>query len=123
MDGFFAARPTPRSSPLCDIDQATLQKANSLLDNKATLHTDFRKLIEHPNLDAVAIAHAPTTGTPSKTIGRLRRRQRRFTWKKPLSITVLEGRRMVEAARRKRSRGAGRHAPPQFPRSTPSWPR
>ncbi len=97
MDGFLQ-QADAEIVALCDIDQPTLQKANSKLDNKATLYTDFRKLIEHPNLDAVAIA-TPDHWHAIQTIDACDAGKDVYV-EKPLSITVFEGRRMVEAARR-----------------------
>ena len=97
MDGFLQ-QADAEIVALCDIDQPTLQKANSTLDNKATLYTDFRKLIEHPNLDAVAIA-TPDHWHAIQTIDACDAGKDVYV-EKPLSITVFEGRRMVEAARR-----------------------
>jgi len=83
---------------LCDVDRGTLEGANARLDGKAAVFSDFRKLIDRKDIDAVVIAtpdhwHAIQTVTACDA-------GKDVYVEKPLSITVHEGRRMVEAARR-----------------------
>ena len=86
---------------LCDVQRSTLDKANARLEGKADTYGDFRELIDRKDLDAVVVAtpdhwHAIQTITACDA-------EKDVYVEKPLSITVHEGRRMVEAARRNKS--------------------
>ena len=83
---------------LCDVHQPTLQQVNRRFDGKATTYRDFRKLIDHKDVDAVVIA-TPDHWHAVQTIAACDAGKDVYV-EKPLSITVREGRRMVEAARR-----------------------
>ncbi|NUQ62873.1 MAG: Gfo/Idh/MocA family oxidoreductase [Pirellulales bacterium] len=83
---------------LCDVNRATLAKANERLEKKAAAYEDFRKLIERDDLDGVVIA-SPDHWHAIQTIAACDAGKDVYV-EKPLSITVREGRRMVEAARR-----------------------
>jgi len=83
---------------LCDVQRSTLQAAAKRLDGKATTYADFRKLIDRDDLDAVVIA-TPDHWHAIQTITACNAGKDVYV-EKPLSITVYEGRRMVEAARR-----------------------
>jgi predicted dehydrogenase len=82
---------------LCDVSKSTLDKANARLDGKADLYGDFRKMIDRDDLDAVVIA-TPDHWHALQTIYACRAGKDVYV-EKPLSITVYEGRKMVEAAR------------------------
>ncbi|MHC4398254.1 MAG: Gfo/Idh/MocA family protein [Planctomycetota bacterium] len=84
---------------LCDVDRATLAGAAERFDGKAALYGDFRQLLGRRDVDAVVIAtpdhwHAVQTITACDA-------GKDVYVEKPLSITVREGQRMVEAARAK----------------------
>jgi len=83
---------------LCDVCKSTLEKANQRVDGKATTYGDFRKLIDRDDIDAVVIA-TPDHWHAIQTITACDAGKDVYV-EKPLSITVREGRRMVEAARR-----------------------
>jgi predicted dehydrogenase len=83
---------------LCDVAKSTLQKANARLDGKADTYGDFRRLIDRRDIDAVVIA-TPDHWHAIQTITACEAGKDVYV-EKPLSITVHEGRRMVEAARR-----------------------
>ena len=83
---------------LCDVDQTTLEKANARLDGKAGTYADFRKLIDRDDLDAVVIA-TPDHWHAIQTVDACDAGKDVYV-EKPMSITIHEGRRMVEAARR-----------------------
>ena len=83
---------------LCDVCRSTLEKANARLDGKAATYGDFRKLIDRDDLDAVLIA-TPDHWHAIQTITACDAGKDVYV-EKPLSITIHEGRRMVEAARR-----------------------
>ena len=83
---------------LCDVHRPTLEKANARFDGKAATYGDFRKLIDRGDVDAVVIAtpdhwHAVQTITACDA-------GKDVYCEKPMSITIHEGRRMVQAARR-----------------------
>ncbi len=83
---------------LCDVSKSILGKANERLRGKAAVYGDFRKLIDRKDIDAVVIA-TPDHWHAIQTIIACDAGKDVYV-EKPLSITVLEGRRMVEAARR-----------------------
>jgi len=80
----------------CDVYQPYLDRAKGRIGS-ATTFTDFRKLIESPEVDAVVIA-TPDHWHAIQTIAACKA-GRDVYCEKPLSITVREGRRMVEVAR------------------------
>ncbi len=83
---------------LCDVSRSTLELASKRFDGKPACYGDFRKLLEQKNLDAVVIA-TPDHWHAVQTIAACKAGKDVYV-EKPLSITVVEGRRMVEAARR-----------------------
>ena len=83
---------------LCDVDKRTLEKANGKVEGRAETYTDFRKMLERKDLDAVVIA-TPDHWHALQTIWACRAGKDVYV-EKPLSITIYEGRRMVEAARK-----------------------
>jgi predicted dehydrogenase len=85
---------------LCDVHRPTLEKARQRLEGKPDTYEDFRKLIERKDLDAVVIA-TPDHWHAIQTVNACDAGKDVYV-EKPLSITVYEGRRMVEAARRNR---------------------
>jgi len=83
---------------LCDVHESALAKAAERLDNKPATYCDFRKLIASKDVDAVVVA-TPDHWHAIQTIDACDAGKDVYV-EKPLSITVYEGRRMVEAARR-----------------------
>ncbi|MFH1919377.1 MAG: Gfo/Idh/MocA family oxidoreductase [Planctomycetota bacterium] len=83
---------------LCDVSKSTLEKANARLSGKAATYGDFREMIGRDDIDAVVIA-TPDHWHAIQTIAACDAGKDVYV-EKPLSITVHEGRRMVEAARR-----------------------
>jgi len=83
---------------LCDVDKRTLEKANGKVEGRAETYTDFRKMLERKDVDAVVIA-TPDHWHALQTIWACRAGKDVYV-EKPLSITIYEGRRMVEAARK-----------------------
>jgi len=83
---------------LCDVYAPTLEKAKARLSGKADTCADFRRLIDRKDIDAVVIA-TPDHWHAVQTIAACNAEKDVYV-EKPLSITVHEGRRMVEAARR-----------------------
>jgi len=86
---------------LCDVSKSTVDKANARLDGKADTYGDFRKMLERKDIDAVVIA-TPDHWHAIQTIDACDAGKDVYV-EKPLSITVHEGRRMVEAARRNKA--------------------
>jgi predicted dehydrogenase len=85
---------------LCDVDKATLAKAARRLEGKPAACLDFRELIGRKDLDGVVIA-TPDHWHAIQTVEACNAGKDVYV-EKPLSITIYEGRRMVEAARRNR---------------------
>ncbi len=83
---------------LCDVDQNTLAKANEKVGGGKEICGDFRKLIERKDIDAVVIA-TPDHWHAIQTVMACDAEKDVYV-EKPLSVTIHEGRRMVEAARR-----------------------
>ena len=83
---------------LCDVSRSTVERANRRVDGKADCCTDFRELLQRKDLDAVVIA-TPDHWHALQTIMACSAGKDVYV-EKPLSITIHEGRRMVEAARR-----------------------
>ncbi len=83
---------------LCDVDRLTLGRANERVGGKAAAYADFRHLVDRDDIDAVVIA-TPDHWHAVQTIAACDAGKDVYV-EKPLSITILEGRRMVEAARR-----------------------
>jgi predicted dehydrogenase len=82
---------------LCDVDSRILAKAAEVAKGSAKQHEDFRRVLDDPNVDAVVIAtpdhwHAVQT-TMACAAGK------DVYVEKPLSVTIVEGRKMVESAR------------------------
>jgi len=83
---------------LCDVCESTLNAANARLGGRVATFGDFRKLIDRDDVDAVVIA-TPDHWHAIQTITACDAGKDVYV-EKPLSITIHEGRRMVEAARR-----------------------
>ncbi len=83
---------------LCDVDQRALAKARQRVGGQVETYSDFRRVIDRQDVDAIVIAtpdhwHAVQTVTACDA-------GKDVYVEKPMSITIFEGRRMVEAARR-----------------------
>jgi predicted dehydrogenase len=83
---------------LCDVHEPTLLKANERVDGKADTYRDFRKMLDRSDVDAVVIA-TPDHWHAIQMVDACDAGKDVYV-EKPLSITIHEGRRMVEAARR-----------------------
>ena len=90
----------PSAMPIavCDIDQNRLAGARRAAGGNARTYHDFRELLEAKDIDAVVVA-SPDHWHPLHTIHACKAGKDVYC-EKPLSVTVLEGQRMVEAARR-----------------------
>ncbi len=87
---------------LCDIDQRLLPGAvaevEKLTGYKPKTETDFRKVLENKDIDAVSLA-TPNHWHALQTIWACQAGKDVYV-EKPVSHTLLEGRKMVEAARK-----------------------
>jgi predicted dehydrogenase len=98
MDAFLK-HPDVELAAMCDVCRSTLEASNAKwADGKAALYGDFRKLIDHKGLDAVVVA-TPDHWHAIQMIAACNAGKDVYC-EKPLSMTIHEGRRMVEAARR-----------------------
>jgi len=83
---------------LCDVYEPYLDRAQQKLPRKADTTIDFRKVLDRNDVDGVVIA-TPDHWHAIQTIWACRAGKDVYV-EKPLSITVVEGRKMVEAARK-----------------------
>jgi predicted dehydrogenase len=83
---------------LCDVDESALNKAAERVEPTPALYGDWRKMMERDDIDGVVIA-TPDHWHALLTIAACDAGKDVYV-EKPLSITIVEGRRMVEAARR-----------------------
>jgi len=97
MDAFLT-HDDARIVALCDVDQRAFAKSRSKVNGEVDLEHDFRKLLDRKDIDAVVIA-SPDHWHAIQTVMACDAQKDVYV-EKPLSITVHEGRRMVEAARR-----------------------
>lgn len=83
---------------VCDVDEPMMLKQERALRLQVERFTDFRKMLEKKDVDAVFIA-TPDHWHAIQTIMACDAGKDVYV-EKPLSITVVEGRKMVEAVRR-----------------------
>lgn len=83
---------------ICDVYKPYLEKTKAKLDGKPDAYSDFREIIARDDIDAVVIA-TPDHWHAIQAIMACDAGKDVYV-EKPLSITIREGRRMVEAARR-----------------------
>jgi predicted dehydrogenase len=96
--GFFLKQPDVNPAAFCDVYEPNMDKAAAMATGKGAKHGDFRRLLEMKDVDAVLV------GTPDHwhalpTIYACQAGKDVYC-EKPLSLTVVEGRKMVEAARK-----------------------
>jgi predicted dehydrogenase len=94
----FLRQPEVEIAAVCDVYDTNLNEAREMTDGKATIYKDFRKLLEHKDLDAVIIA-TPDHWHALPMIYACDAGKDVYI-EKPVSHTIVEGRKMVEAARR-----------------------
>ena len=97
IDGFMA-HDDIEVVALCDVNKVTLAKAKEKVGGSPDTCGDFRKLTEREDIDAIVIA-TPDHWHAIQTIAACDAGKDVYV-EKPMSITIHEGRRMVEAARR-----------------------
>lgn len=83
---------------ICDIDEERLAKAKEKFPQAATF-TDWRKLLEHPGIDAVTVS-TPDHMHAAVTLTAMDMGKHAYT-QKPLTHSVFEARRMREMAEKK----------------------
>ena len=96
----FLANPDAHIVAICDIYKPHLEKTVATFEKRGETvdqYSDFRKLIDRPDLDAVVIA-TPDHWHAIQTITACRAGKDVYV-EKPLAVTIGEGRRMVEVAR------------------------
>src|SRR5262249_29165476 len=92
----------------CDLYEPYLDPANKKAGGKAALIHDYRKLLESKDVDAVVIA-TPDHWHALQFIDACKAEKDVYV-EKPLSLTISEGRRMVETAKQtKRITQVGLH--------------
>ena len=98
----LAQIPNVTIATLCDIDQRLLPGAvaevETLTGYRPATTTEYRKVLDDPNIDAVSIA-TPNHWHALQTIWACQAGKDVYV-EKPVSHTILEGRLMVEAARK-----------------------
>lgn len=83
---------------ICDVDEKRLNQANDRVGGNAKLYTDYRKMLEQDDLDAVFVT-SPDHWHALQTIHACEAGKDVYV-EKPASKTIEEGRAMVEAANR-----------------------
>ncbi len=98
----FFRQPAAQVVAVCDVDRSHLAKAKALVDTRSggrcAAYTDYRKLLESKDVDAVVIT-TPDHWHALQTIHACEAGKDVYC-EKPLTLTIAEGRAMVEAARR-----------------------
>ena len=94
----FLRQPDVQIAAICDVYEANLNQAREMTDDKAATYKDFRKLLERKDIDAVIVA-TPDHWHALPTIHACDAGKDVYV-EKPLSHTIEEGRKMVDAARR-----------------------
>src|SRR5258708_1462660 len=94
----FLKQPDFEPVAVCDLYQPFREKGIAMADGRPKPFTDFRKLLEEKDVDALIVAtpdhwHALITIAACDA-------GKDVDCEKPLSLSVLEGRKMVEPARR-----------------------
>jgi predicted dehydrogenase len=96
--GTFLKQPDFEAVAICDLYTPFREKGVAMTDGRAKPFTDFRKLLELRDMDAVIVA-TPDHWHALMTIAACDAGKDVYC-EKPLTLTVAEGRKMVEAARR-----------------------
>jgi predicted dehydrogenase len=116
LKGFLA-----NAAAVCDVDQSHAAGAAKLVEgqgNKCEVFDDYRRLLDRKDIDAVVIStpdhwHALTTIHACQA-------GKDVYCEKPLSLTIVEGRKMVEAARANQrvvQTGSQQRSAPEFRRA------
>jgi predicted dehydrogenase len=92
----FLVHPDAEAVALCDVYEPYLPAARKKAGGKADLHHDFRKLLDRKDVDAVVIA-TPDHWHALQFVAACRAGKDVYV-EKPLSLTIAEGRKMVDVA-------------------------
>lgn len=98
LNAFLKSKDDVEFVAICDVYKPHLEKTAARLDGKVDQYGDFRKILDRQDIDAVVIA-TPDHWHAVQTIQACNAGKDVYV-EKPLSVTVHEGRKMVEAARR-----------------------
>ena len=95
----FKVHPDAEIAALCDVDKKILEAAREKHATSTTFLTeDFRKVYERKDIDAIVIS-TPDHWHAIQTVDACKAGKDVYV-EKPVSMTVFEGRKMVEAARK-----------------------
>ncbi|MFO0887672.1 MAG: Gfo/Idh/MocA family oxidoreductase [Isosphaeraceae bacterium] len=98
----FAQNPSSQVVAICDVDDAGIAKGMKAVEGKGgetpRAEKDFRKLLDDRSIDALAIATPDHWHAPMAILGCLAGKD--VYSEKPASHNLIEGRRMVQAARK-----------------------
>jgi predicted dehydrogenase len=86
---------------LCDVFEPYIDRESEKIEGKVDRYTDYRKMLERNDIDAVLIA-TPDHWHALQTIDACEAGKDVYV-EKPMSYTIVEGRKMVEVARRNNS--------------------
>src|SRR5579884_2332995 len=92
----FLEQPDAEVVALCDLYEPYLHAAQKKAGGRAQLHHDFRQLIDRKDVDAVVVA-TPDHWHALAFVAACRAGKDVYV-EKPLSLTIAEGRKMVEVA-------------------------
>lgn len=96
--GDFMRNPEVEMAAVCDVYKPHLQRGVERTDGKADAYSDFRRIIERKDIDVVIVS-TPDHWHPLIAIYACESGKDVYV-EKPLSQNIVEGRRMVEYARR-----------------------
>jgi len=94
----FKLCPEVHIAAVCDVDEGHRRAAAQNAGSNPDMYSDYRKLLERPDIDAVVIS-TPDHWHALPTIHACQAGKDVYV-EKPLSLTIKQGRAMVEAARR-----------------------
>jgi predicted dehydrogenase len=94
----FLKQPDVEPVAVCDLYDPFREQGTHIAEGRAKGYTDFRKVLEQKDIDAVIVA-TPDHWHALITIAACAAGKDVYC-EKPLSLTVVEGRKMVDAARR-----------------------
>ncbi|CAN5901913.1 Gfo/Idh/MocA family oxidoreductase [soil metagenome] len=98
----FSGQKTAEVAAVCDVDQNVLAAAKTLAEERGATNVlafhDYREMLDRNDIDAIVITtHDHWHALP--TVDACKAGKDAFT-EKPLSLTIVEGQKMVEAARK-----------------------